>query len=178
MESRIKIEALYTINQQLLGTESGKDNKMRRLFTGACWLESEPVLDHTIPGQEQKGGAGQRPHTGSTLGKSLAVFTYEPNSSKKKIWSLLYESICNVHIRNRRSSLRFILHPNQISWLVRFRFRSSSTGPHNFFFFFWEKAEGTLLRHWRVGIAVGAVGLQLGTFLTPQCPDLPFCRLC
>lgn len=72
MESRIKFEALSTVNQQLLGTESGKDNKRRKLFTGACWLESEPVLDHTIPGQEQKRGAGKRPHAGSTLGKSLA----------------------------------------------------------------------------------------------------------
>lgn len=69
---RIKFEALSTVNQQLLGTESGKDNKRRKLFTGVCWLESEPVLDHTIPGQEQKRGAGKRPHAGSTLGKSLA----------------------------------------------------------------------------------------------------------
>lgn len=149
MESRIKIEALYTINQQLLGTESGKDNKMRKLFTGACWLESEPVLDHTIPGEEQKSGAGQRPHTGSTLGKSLAVFTYKPNSSKKKIWSLLYESICNVHIRNRRNSLRFILHPiHSPDWCAS---DSGAVVRDPTIFFFWEKAEGTLLGHWSVG---------------------------
>lgn len=48
-----------------------------------------------------------------------------------------------------------------------------------FFFFFWEKAEGTLLGHWSVGIvAPGPVGLQLSTFLIPQCPDLLFGRLC
>lgn len=47
------------------------------------------------------------------------------------------------------------------------------------FFFSWEKAEGTLLGHWSVGVvAPGAVGLQLSTFLIHQCPDLLFGRLC
>lgn len=85
MESRTETGAIYTINPQMLGAESGKDNKMRskqeKLSTGTHWLESELVLDHTVPGQDKDSGAGKEPQVRSTLGRSLVMFTYKPNSS-------------------------------------------------------------------------------------------------